>query len=139
MYPSVTQNNEIENELIQHLTDKVVASKTKSIGACKLLTKKLVNDLDDSFMKHFGISFKDSFEKCFNVVPKKSSQEKRKDNNKIVRGVLSKINDDSNSTAVDRLYGSRQSLNKWDQDRKKKSFETVPICLKRTVEKQKKN
>ena len=36
-------------------------------------------------------------------------------------------------TSVDRLYGSRISLRKWDDLRKKKSFETVPDAKKRTL------
>ena len=41
------------------------------------------------------------------------------------------INEDNVSTAVDRLYGARQSLRVWDGDRKKKSFESVPDAKQR--------
>ena len=46
---------------------------------------------------------------------------KKKRNNKctIIRETVSKISEDNISTAVDRLYGAKQSLQSWDADRKK--------------------
>ena len=38
---------------------------------------------------------------------------------KIIMETVNKINEDSVSTAVDRLYGDRQSLRGWDANREK--------------------
>ena len=38
---------------------------------------------------------------------------------KIIMETVNKINEDNVSTAVDRLYGARQSLPGWDANRKK--------------------
>ena len=55
-----------------------------------------------------------------------SPEEKRNSKCAIIMEAVSKINEDNVSTAVDRLSGERQSLQGWDSDRKKKSFESVP-------------
>ena len=47
--------------------------------------------------------------------------------------VVSKINKDNENTMVDRLYGSGNSLSKWDREREKKYFETVPEAEERSL------
>ena len=46
-------------------------------------------------------------------------EEKRNSKCAIIREAVSEINEDNVSTAVDRLYGARQSLQSWNSDRKK--------------------
>ena len=46
---------------------------------------------------------------------------------------VAKIHTQNNLTSVDRLYGSRSSLRKWDTERKKQSFETVPKAISRSL------
>ena len=59
--------------------------------------------------------------------PSCSCEEKRSMKRKIIRETVNTINEDNVSTSVDRLYGARQSLKGWDANRKKKSFESVPM------------
>ena len=113
--------------------EKAVKSKKMCRGACEELTQNINNTLDNSFTKQFGISFNESFQKCYNLEKKKLPEERRKSNCAIIKETVSKINKDNMSPAVDRVYGSRQSLQGWDADRKKRSFETVPDNKKRTA------
>ena len=98
-------------------------------GACIDITENINNSLDDSFTKQFGVFFQESFQKCYNFEKKKSCEEKRSMKRKIIRETVNTINV---STAVERLYGTRQSLKGWDANRKKKSFESVPDAKNRT-------
>ena len=112
----------------------LVKSHKVSRGACIDITENINNSLDDSFTKQFGVSFQESFQKCYNFEKKKSCAEKRSMKRKIIRETVNTINEDNVSTAVDRLYGARQSLKGWDANRKKKSFESVPDAKNRTCD-----
>ena len=133
-YPSTAPKYEEDrNKNIVHAVENVVKSHKISRGACKELTTNLNNTLDDSFTKHFGLSFPESFKKCYKLENRRSYEEKRKDKCANIRETVSKLNADHKSTAVDRLYGSRRSLAGWNADRKKKSFESVPDAINRTM------
>ena len=85
------------------------------------MTETVNNSLDDSFTKQFGVSFQESCQKCYNFEKKKSCEEKRSMKRKIIMETVNKINEDSVSTSVDRIYGARQSLPGWDAHREKKN------------------
>ena len=51
---------------------------------------------------------------------------------------VDKINIENKFNSVDRLYGSRPSQRKWDTERKKQSFETVPEAISRSLANKKK-
>ena len=133
-YPTLYDNYLEETKMISEFAEKIVSSKRKSRADCKVLTKNLISVLDKSFKIHFGISFKDSFQKCFNFVSKKSPNEKRTEKRKIIKSAFNSVQKSNESTSVDRLYGTRTSANSWDFQRKQQSFESVPNCLKRTAE-----
>ena len=78
--------------------------------------------------------FYDVFMKVNKLEPRPGYHDKRQKDNIIARDIVTKINVDSESTAIDRLYGGRCSLRQWDLDRKKKSFETVPEAKKRSAD-----
>ena len=119
-FPSKTPKYEQNrNENFSRLTNKVVKSNKVSRSACKDLTENVNNSLDDCFTEQFGVSFQESCQKCNNFEKKKSCEEKRSMKRKIIMETVNKINEDSVSTAVDRLYGARQSLRGWDANRKK--------------------
>ena len=113
--------------------EKAVKSKKMCRGACEELTQNISNTLDNSFTKQFGISFNESFQKCYSLKRKRLPEKRTKSKCAIIKETVSKINKDNMSTAVDRVYGSRQSLQGWDADRKKRSFETVPDNKKHTA------
>ena len=70
---------------------------------------------------------------------KPTYQEKRKEKRTLVRTVKVNLQHDFNSTAVDRCFGTRQSLKKWDNIRAISSFESVSDAeRKRTTEDEKK-
>ena len=121
------------NKNILNTVEKAVKSKKMCRGACEELTQNINNTLDNSFTKQFGISFNESFQKCYNLEKKKLPEERKQSKCAIIKENVSKINKDNMSTAVDRVYGSRQSLRGWDADRKNRSFETVPGNKKRTA------
>ena len=56
---------------------------------------------------------------------KPTYQEKRKEKRTLVRTVKVDLQHDFNSTAVDRCFGTRQSLKKWDNIRAISSFERM--------------
>ena len=91
---------------------------------CKQL--RTTNVLNDSFTYNFGISFQESYQKCYKFEKKPSLEEKRNTKCAIIRETVSKISEDNISTAVDRLYGARQSLQSWDADRKQKNHLNLP-------------
>ena len=78
-----------------------------------------------------GVSFDDSFQ-VHNKLEKQSNESKRQLKSKHYKEVVDKINSENEATMVDRLYGSSISLSKWDKERKKKYFETVPEAEKRS-------
>ena len=119
------------NKNISTVVNQIVKSHKESRGACKELTKNINNVLNDSFTNHFGISFQESYQKCYKFEKKMSPEEKMNTKCAIIMEAVSKINEDNVSTAVDRLYGERQSLRGWDSDRKKKLFESVTEAKKR--------
>ena len=135
-YPSVYEKFVTDNEIILQFAENVLNSKKKSVTDCKVLTKNIVSVLDNSFSEYFGLSFQDSYQKCFSVIPKKSPNERRNEKRKVIRDAFSSVQKGYDNTAVDRLFGTRTSGSSWDFQRKQQSFETVPNCLKRTAEKQ---
>ena len=56
--------------------------------------------------------------------------QKRQLKSKHYKEVVDKINSENGATMVDHLCGSSISLSKWDEERKKKYFETVPEAEK---------
>ena len=122
-FPSTAPKYEKDrNGNISATVNQIVKSHKESRGACKELTKNINNVLNDSFKNHFGISFQESYQKCYKFEKKMTPEEKRNLKCAIIREAVSEINEDNVSTAVDRLYGARQSLQGWDSDRKKSNL-----------------
>ena len=67
-----------------------------------------------------------------NKLEKQSNESKRQLKSKHYKEVVDKINSENEATMVNRLYGFSISLSKWDKERKKKYFETVPEAEKRS-------
>ena len=65
---------------------------------------------------------------------KPTHNERRKEKRTLVRKVKADLQKELDATAVDRCFGTRQSLNKWDNLRAIQSFETVIDAKKRTKE-----
>ena len=59
---------------------------------------------------------KESFQKCKKLEEKQTYEEKRKCKVSTYKEVIDTVINDNNSTAVDRLYGARQSLRGWDNN-----------------------
>ena len=100
----------------------------------------ITEELDDSFLQSSNneTNFNDTFVKCNYFVSKMSRNEVRNNERKIIKKVVSKINDRNDKFAVNRLYGGGFSLRGWDAERKRKSFETVDEAQKRSEENAKK-
>ena len=100
--------------------DNFVKAQKKNKVACKDITNSINDLLDKTYLKHLGISFKESYKKCFKLEEKKTSHEKKKIERSIIRKTISKINEDNASTAVDRYYGQYGVSGKsWDSCIKK--------------------
>ena len=121
------------NKNILNTVEKAVKSKKMCRGACEELTQNINNTLDNSFTKQFGISFNESFQKCYNLEKKKLPEERRKSKCAIIKETVSKINKDNMSTAVDGVYGSRQSFGVGMQTGKKDHLKLYQDNKKRTA------
>ena len=114
------------------------ATQNKKISKKNLqtLTMEITEELDDSFLRGSNneTNFIDTFVKFNRLIPKISRNEKRNTERKIIKKVVSKINDRNDKFAVNRLYGGGFSLRAWDAERKRKSFETVEEARKRSEE-----
>ena len=99
-------------------------------------TSSIYNTLNSGFEKKFGIPFSEAL----TTIPetklqlKPTHQEKRKEKRTLVRTVKVNLQHDFNYTEVDRCFGTRQSLKKWDNIRAISSFESVSDAEKRTTE-----
>ena len=91
---------------------------------------KVRKEITTAFVGTYGVSFDDSFQ-VHNKLEKQSNKSKRQLKSKHYKEVVDKINSENEATMVDCLYGSSISLSKWDKERKKKYFETVPEVEKR--------
>ena len=119
-------------ENVSRISEKIAKSPKLSKGACKEVTNEIVNMLDDSYTKQLGVSFKDCYKKCYNLVEKPTYEEKRTMERNIIRETKNRINEHKKSTAIDRHLGGRKSDRAWDRDRMKESFESIPETRKRT-------
>ena len=99
---------------------------------------KTCEDLNKSYEKTFGISFDESFQLHNSLGKKQSREEKRQLKIQHYKEAVDKINIENEFNSVDRLYGSRSSQRKWDTERKKQSFETVPEAISRSLANKKK-
>ena len=132
-FPSTTpkfKTNRMKNPIhVLNETIKNVQQGKKHNLDC---TNEITTVLDTTFQKAFGVSFNESYKKCNNLEAKKTPEERRKLKRVISTETCKKLEFINNSTAVDRLWGGRQSMNQWDFQRKVKCFESVPEARKRT-------
>ena len=88
--------------------------------------------MENSFTKQSGISFQESFQKCYNFEKKKSPEEIRKTKYAIIKETVSKINEDNMSSAVEGIWVKAVFAGLGCRP-EEKSFETVPDNKKRTA------
>ena len=136
LFPSKTNKYQKERlnspaYAIQHVEKVLKKSGKKVLKDC---TNQALIILNKSFGQTHGINFEDSLLISNNFEKKQSREEKRQLKKLHYREVVDKINSEFELSSVDRLYGSRTSLRKWDVERKKRSFETVPEAISRSVE-----
>ena len=93
---------------------------------------QVCEEINTAFVGTYGVTFDDSFQ-VHNKLENQSKESKRQLKSKHYKEVVDKINSENEATMVDRLYGSGISLSKWDKQRKKKYFETVPEAEKRSL------
>ena len=112
--------------------------KTKETYALKDILNKVCGDLNKTFGNAYGVSFDDSFREHNQLEKKQSSEAKKQLKKKHFKEVVDKMNVDNEKTMVDRLFGSGISKSRWDNERMKKSFETVPEAESRSFAKKRK-
>ena len=140
MFPSKTNRFSKKRKDDPKYGPKDLAKKAKK---CKKSTlsesiHEALDVLNDSFSQHFGVSFEEGLVKSSVLAKKTSPEEKRVFKKNVVKEVVSKFNNELDKTVVDRVLGSRKSLQFHDKERKMKSFENVMEAKKRTLnEKQK--
>ena len=103
----------------------------KEKNTLKIATNKVCQEMNSGFISTYGVSFEESF-MSLNKVEKQTRESRRQLKKKHYKEAVTTINEDGGTTVVDRLYGSGSSLRKWDRERKKKYFETVPEAEERT-------
>ena len=105
----------------------------KSLKDC---TSSIYNAINARFEKTFRIPFSEGLTNIpeINLQIKPTHNERRKEKRTLVRKVKADLQKELDATAVDRCFGTRQSLNKWDNLRAIQSFETVIDAKKRTKE-----
>ena len=127
---NVYRNARMENPI--HVAEAVKRKLKKNERlSWKVTMNKVCKEINTAFVGTYGVSFDDSFQ-VQNKLEKQSNESKRQLKCKHYKEVVDKINSENEATMVDRLYGSSISLSKWDKERKKKYFETVPEAEKRS-------
>ena len=94
----------------------------------KVTMNEVSKGTNSAFESTFGISFDDSFQ-VDNKLEKQSNVSRRQLITKHYREVVDKIKGENEITMVDRLFGCGISFRKWDRERKKKYYETVPQAV----------
>ena len=127
---NVYRNARMENPI--HVAEAVKRKLKKDERlSWKVTMNKVCKEINTAFVGTYGVSFDDSFQ-VQNKLEKQSNESKRQLKCKHYKEVVGNINSENEATMVDRLYGSSISLSKWDKERKKKYFETVPEAEKRS-------
>ena len=67
-----TPKYEMDRNILATVVNQIVKSHKESGGTCKELTKNITNVLNDSFTNNFGISFQESYQKCYKFEKKTS-------------------------------------------------------------------
>ena len=139
-FPSTT--NKFSHARMENPSNVVNTVKNKLKKGEKTALKdsigKTCEDLNKSYEKTFGTSFDESFQLHNSLGKKQSREEKKQLKIQHYKEAVDKINIENEFNSVDRLYGSRSSQRKWDTERKKQSFETVPEAISRSLANKKK-
>lgn len=117
--------------------NEIIIQPRKPLKEC---TSTIYSTINTGFEKKFGISFSEGLANMAetNLQLKPSTYEKRKEKRKLVKKFKATLQKDLDETAVNRCFGTRQSLMKWDTVRAIQSFETVTNAEKRTKENERK-
>ena len=131
LFPSTSKRYMKERkENVVRVINKVKRPSKKS--KLKDITRNIYNTINTEFESKFGVPFSEGLVEMpeLKLQTKPSAYEKKKEKRALTRTVKNKLQKDMNETAVDRLFGTRLSLTKWDTLRGMQSFETVTDAIK---------
>lgn len=95
--------------------------------------KKVYDAVNASFYPKYGVSFAEALTnvKSLPIQKKVTTKEKQAHEKKLIKKVANNIQGEFDNIAVDKCFGTRLSISKWDLQRKIASFETRVSAEKR--------
>ena len=139
LFPSISiRYTNARKENVVRVLNNIKGQPKKS--ALKEHTSRIYNTINTEFKNKFGVPFSEGLINMpeLNLQLKPSSCEMKKEKRALTKKVKTSLQKEMDQTAVDRCFGTRQSLKKWDMLRTIQSFETVTDAINRTKENEKK-